>query len=206
VREDGSDDDDDSYEAQLRRQDREDFDMEVIDAGHEERLRSDAPYRIPTPLLQYGAETPSRGDDFDYNIPSRAPSPVPAWTAPSQAVSRASTPLYLPPEDDLFGDPQTPLFLPERDQTPLFLPGSRGPTPYAFDLHGKTPTFFLTLVGPVRSSTFLILNTTNKDDGMLDSEKARDSAFRGLATASSPARSHTGFSSGKCDLWHLVQY
>jgi hypothetical protein len=36
VREDSSDDDDDSYEAQLRRQDREDFDMEAIDAGHED--------------------------------------------------------------------------------------------------------------------------------------------------------------------------
>lgn len=180
--------------------------MEVIDAGHEERLRSDAPYRIPTPLLQYGTETPSHGDDFDYNIPSRALSPVPAWTAPSQAGSRASTPLHLPPEDDLFGDLQTPLFLPERDQTPLFLPGSRGPTPYAFDLRSETPTFFPTLVGPVRLATFFILNTTNKDNGILDSKKARDSAVRGLATASSPARSHTGFSSGKCDLSPLVQY
>jgi hypothetical protein len=83
VHEDASDDDDDSYEAQLCRQDREDFDMAAIDAGHEERLRSDAQYRIPTPLLQSGAETPSCGDEFYNDIPSRPLSPVPAWTAPS---------------------------------------------------------------------------------------------------------------------------
>ncbi|KAJ7863415.1 hypothetical protein B0H13DRAFT_2354180 [Mycena leptocephala] len=151
MREDASDDDDDSYEAQLRRQDREDFDMEAIDAGHEDRLRSDARYMIPTPLLQSGAETPSRGDDFYTDIPSRPPSPVPAWTAPAQSGSRASTPLYIPPQDqdDALVGAQTPLFLPERDQTPLFLPGSRGPTPYAFDFRGETPTFFPTLVGPI---------------------------------------------------------
>jgi hypothetical protein len=158
VREDGSDDDDDSYEAQLRRQDREDFDMEAIDAGHEDRLRSDARYTIPTPLLQSGAETPSRGDEFYTDIPSRPPSPVPAWTAPAQSGSRASTPLYIPPQDqdDALVGAQTPLFLPERDQTPLFLPGSRGPTPYNFDFRGETPTFFPTLVGPVRLATFRI--------------------------------------------------
>ncbi|KAJ7891127.1 hypothetical protein B0H13DRAFT_1887299 [Mycena leptocephala] len=148
MREDASDDDDDSYEAQLRRQDQEDFDMDAIDAGHEDRLRSDARYTIPTPLLQSGAETPSRGDDFYTDIPSRAPSPVPAWTAPAQSGSCASTPIYISPQDDALGA-QTPLFLPEREQTPLFLPGSRGPTPYDFDFRGETPTFFLTLVGPI---------------------------------------------------------
>ncbi|KAJ7926133.1 hypothetical protein B0H13DRAFT_1862637 [Mycena leptocephala] len=145
-------DDDDSYEAQLRRQDREDFAMEDIDAGHEERLRSDAPYRIPTSLLQSGAETPSRGDEFYNDIPSRPPSPIPAWTAPTQSGSRASTPLYIPPQDDALVGAQTPLFLPERDQTPLFLPGSRGPTPYDFEFRAETPTFFLPLI-PRREQT-----------------------------------------------------
>jgi hypothetical protein len=149
-------DDDDSYEAQLRRQDREDFAMEDIDAGHEERLRSDAPYRIPTSLLQSGAETPSRGDEFYDDIPSRPPSPIPAWTAPTQSASRASTPLYIPPQDDALVGAQTPLFLPEREQTPLFLPGSRGPTPYDFEFRAETPTFFPPLVGPIRLETFFI--------------------------------------------------
>src|ERR1700761_4299630 len=48
VAEDGSDDED-SYEAQLRRQDQYDFRMDNIDAGHEERLRTKGPYRIPPP-------------------------------------------------------------------------------------------------------------------------------------------------------------
>jgi hypothetical protein len=149
-------DDDDSYEAQLRRQDWEDFAMEDIDAGHEERLCSDAPYRIPTSLLQSGAETPSCGDEFYNDIPSRPPSPIPAWTAPTQSGSHASTPLYIPPQDDALVGAQTPLFLPECDQTPLFLPGSRGPTPYDFEFRAETPTFFPPLVGPVRLETFLI--------------------------------------------------
>jgi hypothetical protein len=156
VRDEDASDDEDSYEAQLRRQDREDFAMEVIDAGHEERLRSDMRYRIPTALLQSGAETPSRGDEFYDDIRSRPLSPVPTWTAPSQSGSRASTPLYIPPQDDAFVEAQTPLFLPERDQTPLFLPSSRGPTPYDFEFRAETPTFFPPLVGPVRFKFFLI--------------------------------------------------
>jgi hypothetical protein len=86
VRKDTSDDDDDSYEAQLRRQDREDFNMEAIDAGHEDCLRSDARYTIPTSLLQSGAETPSRGDKFYTDVPSRAPSP-PGLPLPSLALA-----------------------------------------------------------------------------------------------------------------------
>ncbi|KAJ7907035.1 hypothetical protein B0H13DRAFT_1879975 [Mycena leptocephala] len=148
----------------------EDFDMAAIDAGHEEHLRSDARYRIPTPLLQSGVGTPSRGDTFYNDIPSRPPSPVPAWTAPSQSGSHASTPVYIPPQDNVLVGAQTPLFLPERDQTPLFLPSSHGPTPYNFDFCSETPAFFPTLV---------------------DSEEGRDSALRGLATASSPPRFHS---------------
>jgi hypothetical protein len=121
--------------------------MEAIDAGHEDRLRSTAPYTIPTPLLQSGAETPSHGDEFYIDVPSRATSPVPAWTAPPVSGSRAATPLYILPQDEAFVGP---LFLPERDQTPLFLPGSRGPTPYDFEFRAETPTFFPPLVGPVR--------------------------------------------------------
>jgi hypothetical protein len=129
--------------------------MAAIDAGHEEHLRSDAQYRIPTPLLQSGAETPSRNDEFYDDIPSRPLIPVPAWTAPSQSGSRASTPVYIPPQDDALGA-QTPLFLPECEQTPLFLPGSRGPTPYDFEFRAETPTFFPPLVGPIRLETFFI--------------------------------------------------
>ncbi|KAJ7896178.1 hypothetical protein B0H13DRAFT_1885261 [Mycena leptocephala] len=145
MREDGSDDDD-SYEAQLRRQDWEDFDMEAIDAGHEDRLRSDARYTIPTPLLP--VET-----NF---IPTflKTTEPSPCLDCPAQSGSRASTPLYIPPQDqdDALVGAQTPLFLPERDQTPLFLPGSCGPTPYNFDFHDKTLTFFPTLI-PRRDET-----------------------------------------------------
>ncbi|KAJ7912884.1 hypothetical protein B0H13DRAFT_2326938 [Mycena leptocephala] len=132
MHEDASDDDDDSYEAQLRRQDREDFDMAAIDAGHEERLRSDAQYRIPTPLLQSGS---------------------PPGLLPPDLVLRLNAQLY-PPQDDALGA-QTPLFLPEREQTPLFLPGSRGPTPYDFEFRAETPTFFLPLVGPARGDSAL---------------------------------------------------
>ncbi|KAJ7883327.1 hypothetical protein B0H13DRAFT_1890412 [Mycena leptocephala] len=122
MREDASDDDDNSYEAQLHRQDREDFDMDAIDAGHEDQLHSDARYTIPTPLLQSGVETPSRSDDFYDNIPSRAPSPVPAWTAPAQSGSRASTPIYIPPQDDRDATffPTLVGPIPRREETPLF--------------------------------------------------------------------------------------
>ncbi|KAJ7709091.1 hypothetical protein B0H14DRAFT_2646497 [Mycena olivaceomarginata] len=41
-----------------------------------------------------------------------------------------------------------PLFLPERDQTPLFFPDSRGPTPFPQDPHAETPTFFPPLPRP----------------------------------------------------------
>jgi hypothetical protein len=122
VREDASDNDDNSYEAQLRRQDWQDFDMDAIDAGHEDRLRSDARYTIPTSLLQSGVETPSRGDEFYTDIPSRPPSTVPAWTAPAQSGSRASTPLYIPLQDQVDASvrAQTPLPPRARADSPLF--------------------------------------------------------------------------------------
>lgn len=113
--------------------------MPEILAGHEERLSSAAPYRIPTRLLQSGAETPSRLEDTDYyrDIRSRSPSPIPSWNAPPQMGSRAPTPTYIAPERAI------------RQQTPLFLRDSesRGPTP--FQSREETPWLFPSLPPPV---------------------------------------------------------
>ncbi|KAJ7832723.1 hypothetical protein B0H13DRAFT_1914897 [Mycena leptocephala] len=102
----------------------------------------------PDSVAAIRRETPSRGDDFDYNIPSRAPSPVPAWTAPSQAVSRASTPLYSRPKMICLGTRRPRYSSPSATRRPLFARLARS-TPYAFNLRGETPTFFPTLVGPI---------------------------------------------------------
>ncbi len=207
---DSEDDDRDSYEAQARQMDQQDFRMNEILGGHEERLRGDAPYRIPTQYLQSGAATPSRGEDLDYDatIASRATSPAPyLQPAPQSAGSRAPTPAYIkaevidedfsigalagqvidietfdspPPRPrpqysgpDYFGRDrdgnqilpwqpgQTPYWTlstsqstpmpppssipPARQQTPLFLPDSRGPTPYAYASRDSTPQFLSNL-------------------------------------------------------------
>jgi hypothetical protein len=144
-----TDDDPDSYEAQARREDQELFPMEEILAGHEDRLRSAAPYRVPTSLLQSGAETPLRAEDdgYDMTIGSRPTSPASNWISPAPVQSRAATPTYIPP-DNVARDATLP-FLPEsrhrtpllaRDATPLFLPSSRNPTPFL--PREETPYFF----------------------------------------------------------------
>ncbi|KAF7343582.1 hypothetical protein MSAN_01978700 [Mycena sanguinolenta] len=107
--------------------------MDQIEAGHEERLRSRAPYRIPPRLLQSGAATPSRGEDDFPDMPSRPTSPLAPWNAFSSAApfvgSRAITPEYVPFAND---GPPTPLFLPD--------PDSRASTPFLNnDIHEETP-------------------------------------------------------------------
>ncbi len=176
----------------------------MILAGHEDRLREDAPYRILTQYLESGAATPSRAEDLDYDVSigSRPTSPAPYLDPPPQSsASRAATPAYikaevidedlsigalagqvfdvealdLPPPrprpqysgPDYFGRDrdgnqvlpwqpgQTPYWtlptsqsapmlppsslLPARQRTPLFLPDSRGPTPYTFASRDSTP-------------------------------------------------------------------
>lgn len=105
--------------------------MPQIVGAHESRLRTAAPYRIPTSQLQAGAATPSRGEDIDMGDlpPSRPVSPMFGFGAPPQmAMLRAATPAYTPAPDAL-----------------LFIPESRGPTPFTFD--GRTPTPFPQHVG-----------------------------------------------------------
>jgi hypothetical protein len=127
---DGGDDDEDLDEAQARREDQQRFPLGEIVAGHEDRLRSAASYRIPTSLLQSGAATPSREDnaDHDKHIGSRPTSPAPSWNFALPVQSRAATPAYIPADTVA------------RDRTPLFLPGSRDPTPFL--PRKETPYFF----------------------------------------------------------------
>ncbi|KAJ7637498.1 hypothetical protein B0H17DRAFT_1217054 [Mycena rosella] len=109
MQEDGPEDDDDDIEAEVRRADAAAFAMPAILAGHEERLRSDAPYRVPSELL----------------LP-----PISALLQPAQtAQSLACAPSF-------FAGPAS--FEQARDRTPLFLPDSRGPTPFMY----RTPTPF----------------------------------------------------------------
>ena len=112
-RSDGDKDDEDSAEAQAHRSNQQDFQMDEILGGHEQRLVSRAPYRISTHLLQSGAATPSRGQDFDadYEIGSRAPTPVTVWNPPPQMGSHATTPAFVPPSRDALEPP--PSFLPD---------------------------------------------------------------------------------------------
>ncbi|KAJ7318791.1 hypothetical protein DFH08DRAFT_971156 [Mycena albidolilacea] len=135
VESDGSEDPD-SYEAQVRAADNTDFDTTRVQAAHSEYLRTgkrfalDTMRRDPAPAAQVehqNAPTPSRGDDSPSDAPSRAVSSTPVWQTSPMSGSRASTPLRAP---------TPPGF---RAQTPLFLPDSRAPTPYAFDLRGPTP-------------------------------------------------------------------
>ncbi|KAJ7234331.1 hypothetical protein C8J57DRAFT_1249272 [Mycena rebaudengoi] len=98
----------------------------------------------------FGARTPYAGSPAQYQ-PSRPNSPFPAWMAPSSSAiagPSAQTPTFIPDYDDNWSafppGAQTPTFtanyddspyippptLPTRRQTPLFLPGSRDPTPF----------------------------------------------------------------------------
>ncbi|KAJ7726073.1 hypothetical protein B0H14DRAFT_2641185 [Mycena olivaceomarginata] len=127
--------DPDSYEAQVCAADNTDFDTTRVQVAHSEYLRTgkhfalDAMRRDPAPAAQVehqNAPTPSRGDDSPSDAPSRAVSPTPVWQTSPMSGSRMS-PLRTP---------TPPGF---RAQTPLFLPDSRAPTLYAFDLRGPTP-------------------------------------------------------------------
>ncbi|KAJ7613789.1 hypothetical protein B0H17DRAFT_1220734 [Mycena rosella] len=103
MQEDGPEDDDDNIEAEVRRADTAAFARPAILAGHEERLRSDAPYRIPSELL----------------LP-----PISALLQPAQT---AQSPARAP---SFFAGPAS--FEQARDRTPLFLPDSHGPTPFTY--------------------------------------------------------------------------
>ncbi|KAJ6471854.1 hypothetical protein DFH09DRAFT_1344079 [Mycena vulgaris] len=123
-------DDEDSSEAQIRRADEEEFDMHGILADHDARVLSAAPYRIPERFLQSGAETPSRGEELDFDMaPSRATSVMPAWHPPPHAGSRAPTPAYDPADHP---SPESTPAKARSARTPLFLPDpdSRAPTPF----------------------------------------------------------------------------
>ncbi|KAF8142787.1 hypothetical protein K438DRAFT_1776173 [Mycena galopus ATCC 62051] len=161
-----SDEENDSYEVQVRRLDEQDFPMAEILGGHQDRLGTDTPYRIPLHLLE---PTPS------------GCAPTPAYIPrPPQTIARSPTPKFRPPIPHevyvsapqlqglrvptpqytglVFSREQTTLFLPDSQgptpypasfspgptplrwhETPLFLPDSRGPTPYPHDLRGPTP-------------------------------------------------------------------
>ncbi|KAF8194482.1 hypothetical protein K438DRAFT_1969095 [Mycena galopus ATCC 62051] len=162
-----SNEDDDSYEVQVRRRDEQDFPMAEILGGHQDRLRADAPYRILPHLLELTpsgslAPTPAyipRPPQTTARSPTpefRLPIPHEAYvSAPQLQGSRAPTPQYTGPA---LSREQTLLFLPDsrgptpypalfsrgptplrRHETLLFLPDSRGPTPYPHDLRGPTP-------------------------------------------------------------------
>ncbi|KAJ7339167.1 hypothetical protein DFH08DRAFT_964202 [Mycena albidolilacea] len=126
---DGGDDDEDSYEAQARREEQR-FPLDEIVASHEDRLRSAASYHIPTLLLQSGAATPLRSDNADHNkdIGSHPTSPAPSWNSALPVQSHAATPAYIPTDKVA------------HNHTPLFLPGSRDPTPFL--PREETPHFF----------------------------------------------------------------
>ncbi|KAJ6534058.1 hypothetical protein DFH09DRAFT_1092218 [Mycena vulgaris] len=129
-KDDQYEDDEDSSEAQIRRADEEEFDMHGILADHDARVLSAAPYRIPERLLQSGAETLSRGEEWDFDMaPSRATSVMPAWHPPPHAGSRAPTPSYGPANHP---SPESTPAEARRARTPLFLPDPdlRGPTPF----------------------------------------------------------------------------
>ncbi|KAF8197286.1 hypothetical protein K438DRAFT_1760074 [Mycena galopus ATCC 62051] len=144
--------DNDSYEAQVRRLNERDFPMADILGGHPERLRADAPYRIPAHLLET-METTLSG--------SRAPTPA-YIPRPPLTTARSPTLEFRPPTPhEAYGPAlqlqDTTLFarlsrayttsrlvLSWADsvasaRNPAFLPDSRGPTPYPHDLRGPTP-------------------------------------------------------------------
>ncbi|KAJ7899942.1 hypothetical protein B0H13DRAFT_1883569 [Mycena leptocephala] len=149
---DGSDNDNDSYEAQLHRQDREDFDMAAIDAGHEERLlllaatnstttfphdhRAQSLPGLPPPNLVLAPPRPSTSRPKMICLRSRRPS------YPSPSVTRP--PSFCPARAVL---PHTPSTSATRCHS--FCPAC-GPTPYDFEFRAETPTFFPPLVGPKR--------------------------------------------------------
>ncbi|KAJ7704888.1 hypothetical protein B0H17DRAFT_1193382 [Mycena rosella] len=158
MQEDSPEDDGDDTESQIRCADAESFTMPAILAGHEERLRSDAPYHVPQVLLRSEALPPISALLQPAQMPvhtPQSPAGTPSFFAGPSTFEQACdcTPLFLPgshgPTPRLHGVP------PDRphERTPLFLPDSRGPTPYSF----RTPTPFAALPqagsGPPTSPT-----------------------------------------------------
>ncbi|KAJ7687720.1 hypothetical protein B0H17DRAFT_1203428 [Mycena rosella] len=131
----------DDTEAAVRHADQRDFDMPAILAGHEHRLNSPAPYRIPEHLLV----GPHRADSLAPIAPTAHHTPLPPLNSvslPTPAFQHtpvlqhgARTPLFVPltPErvlqDFEYEYPQQPSA--SRARTLLFLPGTlrREPTP-----------------------------------------------------------------------------
>ncbi|KAJ7076778.1 hypothetical protein C8R43DRAFT_1143616 [Mycena crocata] len=156
---DMSDDDEradpDSAEGLIQALDGQDFDMAGLQVGHEGRLRAHAPYRMPQQYL--GAATPSHipQDDNASMYGSRPTSPMPNPTsAPLLSDFGDATPARIPDDGNTYpSHPTSPmagtqLLLPAArkppvpavppysatagpsSSTPLFLPGSRDPTPF----------------------------------------------------------------------------
>ncbi|KAJ7119204.1 hypothetical protein C8R43DRAFT_1137092 [Mycena crocata] len=156
---DMSDDDEradpDSAEGLIQALDAQDFDMAGLQVGHEARLRADAPYRMPHQFL--GAATPSHipQDDNASMYGSRPTSPMPNPTsAPLWSDFGHATPARIPDDGNAYPSRATsPLagtqfLLPAAREravpavppysaaagpsstSPLFLPGSRDPTPF----------------------------------------------------------------------------
>ena len=133
VHESAAEDDPDSYEAQVRQADQDDFAMAPILAGHEDRLRAAAPYRVPSPLWQ--SRTP---DAPTPNAPlflsgSRDPTPFASYDwLQNPSMLRDPTPNAYPPPDLR---PQLPVlrrYSPGPSPADLFAPGAsfvRDPTP-----------------------------------------------------------------------------
>ena len=115
--------DDDDMEAQVRQADRRDFDMPAIEAGHETRLQSAAPYRIPTQLL-----STSRSGTQDVEMPL-PPLPLQARSPTPERCER--TPLFLP-EDGLL-DRMTPMYLDRASVAPSTDGELPGFAPFAVD-------------------------------------------------------------------------
>ncbi|KAJ6553777.1 hypothetical protein DFH09DRAFT_1085529 [Mycena vulgaris] len=144
-----SSDEDDQYE------DNEDSSEAVLSA---------APYRILERFLQSGAETPSRGEEWDFDMaPSCATSVMPAWHPPPHAGSWAPTPAYNP-ADHPFPEStpakarsaHTPLFLPDPDlraPTPFVPRDSRDFTPYVSPREARKPIASTSLSAHARPSS-----------------------------------------------------
>ncbi|KAJ7703705.1 hypothetical protein B0H17DRAFT_1194188 [Mycena rosella] len=121
----------DDTEANVRRTDARDFDLPPIVAGHVARLRSDAPYRVPEVLLRpRQAEAGRRAHPCRQTLAGRQRNPP--WPLPPAPLG---TLVDSWPESSLSRTPSmTPFATPppfHRQRTPLFLPSSRGPTPYS---------------------------------------------------------------------------
>ena len=126
-------DDPDSYEAQVRQADQQDFPMAPILAGHEDRLRAAAPYRVPSPLWQSRTPDPPTPNAPLFLPGSRDPTPFASYGwLQNPSMLRDPTPTAYPPPDLR---PQLPVlrqYSPGPSPADLFAPGAsflRDPTP-----------------------------------------------------------------------------